>query len=366
MARKRKSGFRGRKPHVGKVVGPPPDDFRMLSVCPTPADILSADQPYLRPNVTRGPYAGVDHYLDVQFRLMREDFLRPLREGIAGCRNGREASADKSTLREANADSTTLRLCTNVTFNNVTFSRDALCVHITLDPKQDNFGNNDKAFMFGSLVLFSRDGFDTMIRATVMDSQSSEAKKRTNLQVKLINDEDLFAIDFHECYTMAESVAFFEPYFRVMTALQTMTLEAYPMCRYITGEANTTQPPSYTTGTADGNARDWPSADHLGLNPAQYDAYKGALIREFAIVQGPPGTGKTYLGSKVAQALVDDAANTAGKPTPLLVVCATNHALDQFLDNILSFTQDLVRVGNQSKSDKLKAYLLSAQRKNYR
>lgn len=30
-----------------------------------------------------GKYVGgVDHYLDVQFRLLREDFIRPLREGI--------------------------------------------------------------------------------------------------------------------------------------------------------------------------------------------------------------------------------------------------------------------------------------------
>ena len=26
---------------------------------------------------------SIDHYLDVQFRLLREDFVRPLREGIA-------------------------------------------------------------------------------------------------------------------------------------------------------------------------------------------------------------------------------------------------------------------------------------------
>ncbi|XP_052131340.1 NFX1-type zinc finger-containing protein 1-like [Frankliniella occidentalis] len=38
--------------------------------------------PYLRRNVVVGPYNDVEHYLDVQFRLLREDFVRPLRDGI--------------------------------------------------------------------------------------------------------------------------------------------------------------------------------------------------------------------------------------------------------------------------------------------
>ena len=37
---------------------------------------------YLRKNITTGAYKNVHHYLDVNFRLLREDFLQPLREGI--------------------------------------------------------------------------------------------------------------------------------------------------------------------------------------------------------------------------------------------------------------------------------------------
>lgn len=61
----------------------PPEDFRLIQVCPDSHDILHNHEPYIRKNVVDGKYVGgVDHYLDVQFRLLREDFIRPLREGI--------------------------------------------------------------------------------------------------------------------------------------------------------------------------------------------------------------------------------------------------------------------------------------------
>ena len=61
----------------------PPDDFRMIEILPQPGEIKNnQEKPFLRPNLTKGSYRSWDHYLDVQFRLLREDFMGPLREGI--------------------------------------------------------------------------------------------------------------------------------------------------------------------------------------------------------------------------------------------------------------------------------------------
>lgn len=60
----------------------PLNDFRNISVCPTPLDILHGDKPFLQRNMIKGKYNGVEHYLDVQFNLLREDLIRPLREGM--------------------------------------------------------------------------------------------------------------------------------------------------------------------------------------------------------------------------------------------------------------------------------------------
>lgn len=61
----------------------PPDDYRCLSVIPQQDDIHPNGPVFIRRNKVEGSYDGPGHYLDVQFRLLREDFIRPLREGIA-------------------------------------------------------------------------------------------------------------------------------------------------------------------------------------------------------------------------------------------------------------------------------------------
>ena len=83
----------------------PPDDFRQMSVFPTMEDLDKEELPFLRKNKALGGYTGVDHYLDVQFRLLREDFVYPLREGIAaylsmvaGPRRGRQLKVSPSFL----------------------------------------------------------------------------------------------------------------------------------------------------------------------------------------------------------------------------------------------------------------------------
>jgi hypothetical protein len=60
----------------------PPNDFAQMNIVPKLEDIISDGEPYLRKNITNGAYKNVEHYLDVQFRLLREDFLRPLRTSV--------------------------------------------------------------------------------------------------------------------------------------------------------------------------------------------------------------------------------------------------------------------------------------------
>jgi len=59
----------------------PPNNFRRLTVNPTKED-LNDLKPFLRPIVKKGYFMSEDHYLDVNFRLLKEDFCRDLKEGI--------------------------------------------------------------------------------------------------------------------------------------------------------------------------------------------------------------------------------------------------------------------------------------------
>jgi hypothetical protein len=104
----------------------------------------------------------------------------------------------------------------------------------------------------------------------------------------------------------------------------------------------------------------------LKLDVSQFRAFKSALTREFVVVQGPPGTGKTFLGLKVATVLLKNAPIWNASGVPMLVVCYTNHALDQFLEGLVPVTDRIVRVGGQSKSEVLQAMTLRVKRKLHR
>lgn len=79
------------------------------------------------------------------------------------------------------------------------------------------------------------------------------------------------------------------------------------------------------------------------------------------------GTGKTYVGLRICQALLQNATvwghnevGIAKKRSPILVVCYTNHALDQFLEGILPFCQSIIRIGGKSKSPLLEHFNLKS------
>ena len=85
------------------------------------------------------------------------------------------------------------------------------------------------------------------------------------------------------------------------------------------------------------------------LDRGQCQALVAALTREFALIQGPPGTGKSYLGVQLMRVLL--ACKSKAKLGPVVVVCYTNHALDQFLEHLIEVgIEKIIRIGGQSKS----------------
>lgn len=49
--------------------------------------------------------------------------------------------------------------------------------------------------------------------------------------------------------------------------------------------------------------------------------------------------------------------------TPILIVCYTNHALDQFVEGLIDTTLDIVRIGSQSKNESMKQFSLNEVRR---
>ena len=152
----------------------PPDDFRSLSVVPTQADILTGERPFLRRNKVDGSYNNAEHYLDVQFRLLREDFVRPLREGIANLLD-RIGSAKIGALQD-------IRFYKDVKLFYPVCTSDGLQYKIKFDiSKLKNVRwENSKRLIYGSLMCLSKDKFESFVFATVANRDIKELKQVSN------------------------------------------------------------------------------------------------------------------------------------------------------------------------------------------
>jgi superfamily II DNA or RNA helicase len=92
------------------------------------------------------------------------------------------------------------------------------------------------------------------------------------------------------------------------------------------------------------------------------EAVKVMVRNKVALVQGPPGTGKTHVAGLFARILYQNRLSFDSRP--VIIVCYTNHALDQLLNHILKFTQNVVRVGGRSKDENMAKYSLFNLSKN--
>ncbi|XP_077301316.1 NFX1-type zinc finger-containing protein 1-like [Arctopsyche grandis] len=341
-----------------------PNDFRKSRICPDVTEISTKNHVFLRPNIINGAYNSVDHYLDVQFRLMREDFIRPMREAIM-------RFIYEPTQRKYNGG----RFYREAKFKYFAISnkRAGLLVAFDENSRRKNPKAFYKRFLFGSLLCFTKDKFKTCFFGTIVES--SEVLLSRGMIIVDLKNEDITGDLFTGTYVMFESDVFFSQYGPVLEALQLIN-DNFPLKDYIVYMQMLETVPRHVDGgyKIHGelikdlnvdiiNNLGWPSAVQLGLDDYQYNTYRMALSREFVTIQGPPGTGKTFIGLKIVNTLLE---NVPSSEKPLLVICFTNHALDQFLCGILPTNKKVVRIGGQSKNEQLaKNYNLHNLRRQY-
>ncbi|XP_065213301.1 NFX1-type zinc finger-containing protein 1-like [Planococcus citri] len=344
---------------------PPPDNFRGLSLYPTQEDLSRHDFGFIRPNKIRGAYDNVHHYLDVQFRLIREDFIGPLRSGLHSYKHAIALQSKPKYKYES------LRFYPDVQIKGIEISNRnqvAYAIHFNSRKRFKNINwTNSKWFMFGSLLLFTRDNFESFFFATVLNRDLHNLI-RGRILVTFVGDVPLEKM-LNQSFLMVESDVYFEPYCLVMKAMKDYSEYNFPMKQFIIDGNTEIDLPRYIEESDNdlliynhyvNPVRDnWPLHSIIGFDEHQFEAFKTALTSNFTVIQGPPGTGKTYLGLKIVQVLLDNIKyNRCVFRTPILLVCYTNHALDQFLEGILNFTEKIVRVGGQSKSELLKPFNL--------
>ncbi|KAK6194459.1 hypothetical protein SNE40_000090 [Patella caerulea] len=395
-----------RRTHRAEEEGHPPDEYRDMSLLPTLDDLNPNMQPFLRKNKINGRYDDVNHYLDVQFRLLREDFIQPLRNGIAEYQKIIiEPIKRPNRLQD-------IRVYKDVSVIRSVCSKTDLLHRIQFDVSslQRVKWEMSKRLIYGSLICLSSDNFQTFYIATVSD-RDPKLLKDGYIDVKFEQRlEEINAIDTDQRFVMVETTAYYEAYKHVLRGLQNIT--KLPFEKYIVQCQSAVDAPKYLTidrkfdlrplidddiqlredtnlriqGRTDRynfsresmyaekvnvvDLQSWPSHGMLKLDESQYRALQTALTKEFSVIQGPPGTGKTYVGLKIVKALLHnsklwDEIGTARRP--MLIVCYTNHALDQFLSGIVEFYNGkVIRVGGRISDSNLEKYSLRSWKKRAR
>ena len=328
-------------------------EYREIPLLPTWGEVCINKVPAkLRPNIIKGEYENWMHYYDVHFRLLREDFIAPLRRGICDYLDGMNGRQ----LRDVKVYSSVKVLEPQFTYAGVSYR-----VHFDTSRLKRYRWEHSKRLLFGSLLCLSPDDFrNVVLFATVSDRKPEELKKGF-VSLQFEEGADLqYIFDPKAVFVMVESNAFFEASRHVLRSLQTAEVETMPFTRYIIKcDSKSVNAPKYLDATNCSynlsclygstesskqplminilDRQQWPVARRVELDQSQLDAIQQALTQEVAIIQGPPGTGKTYIGLKIVEALLRNRKvwDSCGQ-SPILVMCYTNHALDQFLQGILS------------------------------
>jgi len=342
------------------------DDYRDMPILPTSNEML--DQAAFEIEENMRTYEKCEDYIQTHFMLLREDYIEPLRVGTANFLAGKHSPKD-------------LHVYAGVKVVGLLSTWEGIVYRVQLPREQIRKVNWEKTkqLMYGSLLCLSDDKFETLIWATVWrrDEQlmSTEAQIDIRLPFEPIDDR----LTPGRSFTCIENVTiYFEAYRHVLIALQNMRPSDVPFQDTLLHREPVGVAPAYVSSGDDmfhfhnvfqscvkedspvpppkcfNILQDWPETlqQSLDIDPSQLEAIQHSMTNQVGLIQGPPGTGKTWVGLKIVQALLDNTKNT--RHSPVLVVCYTNHALDQFLEGIFKFCERIARIGSRSKSETLK------------
>ncbi|KAK1144124.1 hypothetical protein N8T08_005786 [Aspergillus melleus] len=339
-------------------------DFRQIAVYPTADEFQSEAKPFYRRAEEIIEVASENRlvaHLDNQFRLLREDMLYEIREEFQvarGKRKGRRAPLlrDLSLEQIRYGDNKRLRPCTlGISCNS---GLEALTEKKPDERKRflkDNrnylrhqaFGCLFRGVEIVSFCVLDRD-IDMLCQSPPMISLrilGDEALSKTLLHFQLYSDLSFLLVD--------APVFAYEPILRCLQEKMDLSLTK-ELLEYKTGDAvpvsevvpssvvQSIQERGVDAGNIQGLLK---TPKPVNLDSAQLESLLSGLKQKVSLIQGPPGTGKSFVGALLAKAFRSYSKES------ILVMCYTNHALDQFLEDLLDIgidPSDIVRLGSKS------------------
>ncbi|KAI6825134.1 P-loop containing nucleoside triphosphate hydrolase protein [Hortaea werneckii] len=341
-------------------------DYRQISLFPTQQELACKEKPYYRraDDLEKIPMASrVRAHLDNQFRLLREDFLAELREEVnvaskvnGSCRNMRLRGLEfLGTYFGDDRFATPFALVLSVrhgleAFANLPENRRK--AHLKNNPKflpREAFGCILQAGHVVSFATLLRVEEPLMeeVPAITLVVPGREALERVL--------SSIFAPSRLDFVLMSTPVFAYEPILRCLQAKMELPLSELLLStnedeRVETDFTSEIRPCGLIERLllSRTNIQDLLKLRKpVQLDESQLECLVAGLRQSVSLIQGPPGTGKSFTGALLAKALFDNTNEN------ILVLCYTNHALDQFLEDLLDIGTDqssMVRLGSKSSS----------------
>ncbi|KAF8206569.1 P-loop containing nucleoside triphosphate hydrolase protein [Mycena galopus ATCC 62051] len=352
------------------------EDFRAIAILPTADEITCTKSSFLRSSSELEDPETIETrlsiYLDTQFRLLREDMVYDLKEELSVALNQKKGrrrgmTIDGFELSGIHYGSDEKRRC-----------KWGIALQCTKDlpffdkvkPKERQAHlkspSGRKILKHQSLVCLIVDG-DLVAFPTINRDEDLLAQDPPILVLQLEGDSTISKVLLRlktakkiKVVQIDTAIFAFEPVLRALQEIKSMPLAHELLFWSVDGILR--KPSSSPTPIIDALASN-PRCDvgrllntpkSIILDSSQATSLLSALTQKVSLIQGPPGTGKSFIGALLAKALVDFTGQT------VLVVCYTNHALDQFLEDLVNIgipEEYMVRLGKaNSKTESMSLF----------
>lgn len=360
-------------------------DFRKIAIYPTEDELLSQDKPfYRRADAIEEAEADrrVAMHLDNQFRLLREDMLGELRQDVLSSQQHTHGRRLKLRLRGLSLFGSNysngknrfpFTLLVNCEFGLERFAKlDApgrkkfLAAHENRNfLKHGSFGclvNQGRVVAFATILRFEGLLVDQKCPAVALSIEPGPT-----LEMALLSLKTSILTEF---VTVDTAMFAYEPILACLQSKMELPLAKHLLCFGSKDDLDEDFAPVVPRSIVDKIACQeeenlqsiLKTCKTVKLDISQRESLLCGLTQPVSLIQGPPGTGKSYIGALLAKAFYDCTQQT------VLVLSYTNHALDQFLEDLLDIgiPQDaMVRLGSKS-SNRTECLSLYKQSSNYR
>jgi hypothetical protein len=342
-------------------------EFRNIAIFPTHDELSSTQTPFYCPAnaITQQAFEkrpGL--HLENQFRLLREDFLAELRDDVHVSQGHGKSRRPRTRFRGLSISGayfgtakfkTSFALALSMQSGLEGFAR------LESHQRKAYLKNNTKFLKhqsFGCILDQERViAFATLLRVEDLLVQDEEplivlrTPDSATLEVVLSVLKSSNTVE----YVMVDTPIFaYEPVLRCLQSTAELPLweELFALSDdeiHAAVRPSSVAPLNLVDEIESNEAADLQSVLSLpkpvSLDKSQLNSLLAGLRQSVSLIQGPPGTGKSFIGALLTKALLEYTSET------ILVVCFTNHALDQFLEDLLDIgipAAWMVRLGQKS------------------